>query len=414
MVVDRRYETRDPKTGATCAQLPALTSLRGIAAVWVVLYHYTVLYLPHLDAAPHSQLIDKGYLAVDMFFMLSGFVMAHVYSAAFCESIRRHYRSFLVARIARLYPLHLFVLLLFLVTALTSRLIAGMQTGSFEGLPLTGPRSLGALIANIFMLQGLDAGTLSWNYPAWSISVEFIAYLAFPLALPAMWRAANSVKLALAICLFAALAWLAYLTRDNFDQWNGPMVLLRGLPEFLIGTLLYFIFRGSAHVTWPGRDIFAFGLVAAVLLSLHFGVSDSLTVLLFAMLIPIAVINRGSFARVASLGPLLWLGEISYSLYLVHGFVEFAGTKLLNAFGAPKPADLSIGSSLALMVAMLAACLLCAAATYSGIEVVWRRHLRNMLAARPRAASDRTPPASPLYAPARVRALRARRGISTQ
>ena len=66
--------------------------------------------------------------------------------------------------------------------------MAGLATGSFESIPLTGPRSLGAIIANIFMLQGLSAGQLSWNYPTWSISVEFMAYLAFPFALPAIAR----------------------------------------------------------------------------------------------------------------------------------------------------------------------------------------------------------------------------------
>ena len=71
-------------------------------------------------------LIGKGYLAVDMFFMLSGFVMTHVYYRAFSERIVLHYRGFLVARIARLYPLHIFMLL-FVVTAVTSQLMAGSR-----------------------------------------------------------------------------------------------------------------------------------------------------------------------------------------------------------------------------------------------------------------------------------------------
>ena len=72
---------------ASNRQLPSLTPLRGIAALWVVFYHYggTAQYLPNLDITPHSYVISKGYLAVDMFFMLSGLVMTHVYHRLFLK-----------------------------------------------------------------------------------------------------------------------------------------------------------------------------------------------------------------------------------------------------------------------------------------------------------------------------------------
>lgn len=89
MVADYLQERRlsGGTSGASNRQLPALTPLRGIAALWVVLYHYcgTAQYLPNLDITPHSYIVSKGYLAVDIFFMLSGFVMAHVYHRAFSE-----------------------------------------------------------------------------------------------------------------------------------------------------------------------------------------------------------------------------------------------------------------------------------------------------------------------------------------
>jgi peptidoglycan/LPS O-acetylase OafA/YrhL len=167
-------------------QLPSLTALRGIAALWVVLYHYSVQCFPNLDIRAYTYVVEKGYLAVDMFFMLSGFVMAHVYHQRFAKSVSDNYWSFIVARIARIYPLHLLILLLFVATAFASHLMASTLQDSLRDIPLGGSRSLEALIANIFMLQGLKASNLSWNYPAWSISVEFIAYLLFPFALPAI------------------------------------------------------------------------------------------------------------------------------------------------------------------------------------------------------------------------------------
>ena len=291
----------------------------------------------------------------------------------------QHYRGFLVARIARLYPLHVFVLALFVATAAASQLMTGIATGSLESMPLTGPRSLGAIVANIFMLQGLSAGQLSWNYPAWSISVEFIAYLALPFALPAIARAPDAVRLVLGAILFAVLAWLAALTKGDLDQWDGTITLVRCMPEFLVGTLLYFAFRDHGHRFGLNSDLAVLAVLAATLICLHVGAPDLLIVSLFAALVLLAVSNTGAFARLANTGPLIWLGEISYSLYLIHGFIQFATSKGLSAFGIQHRAALSSGESLALVMLMLALCIFCASATYSGIEIVWRRHLRALL-----------------------------------
>jgi peptidoglycan/LPS O-acetylase OafA/YrhL len=168
MVADRSHERRlaGGISDAPNRQLPSLTPLRGIAALWVVLYHYTAQYFPNLDITNYTQVIGKGYLAVDIFFMLSGFVMTHVYHRAFSESITNNYKNFLVARFARLYPLHVFILLLFVATALSANLAASAFTGASRSIPAEGPRSFMALFANIFMVQGLEAGKLSWNYPS--------------------------------------------------------------------------------------------------------------------------------------------------------------------------------------------------------------------------------------------------------
>jgi peptidoglycan/LPS O-acetylase OafA/YrhL len=127
---------------APARQLQSLTSLRGLAALWVVFYHYSAIYFPRLDIGDYSNLIAKGYLAVDLFFMLSGFVMTHVYYRAFSESITQNYRNFLVARVARLYPLHLLVLFLFLATALTSQLLVYMTRRPLRRRSKTGLRRI--------------------------------------------------------------------------------------------------------------------------------------------------------------------------------------------------------------------------------------------------------------------------------
>jgi peptidoglycan/LPS O-acetylase OafA/YrhL len=116
-----------------------------------------------------------------------------------------------------------------------------------------------------------------------------------------------------------------------------------------------------------------------------------LIISLSAMLVLLAVSNTGTCAKLVNTGPLIWLGEISYSLYLVHGLIQFALSKGLGAFGIQHTAALSTGQSLALMMLMLALCIFCASATYSGVEIVWRRHLRALLADEHPAPSTRLP-----------------------
>jgi peptidoglycan/LPS O-acetylase OafA/YrhL len=350
--------------------------MRGIAALWVVLYHYASQYLPAIHADRYTHLLDKGYLAVDLFFMLSGFVLTHVYWRAFTEPVRGSYWKFLLARIARLYPLHLFVLSLFLATALTSEAVQYATTGTFAAIAIEGARSVTALMANLLMLQGLKASELSWNYPAWSISVEFIAYLGFPFALPWIWRARASSKIALAFVLVAALGWLAYLTHDDFDQWDGLLTLLRCIPEFLIGTLLYAAFSARSWTVLAIKDWIPIAIVSVLLLLLHLGIADLAVILLFPFAILTAVANKGRVSKVLNAAPLVWLGEISYSLYLFHGLVQFVTTKLLAAAGLDSRDNLSVPASLTIMTVMLLASFLCATLAYDSIEKAGRQRLR--------------------------------------
>jgi peptidoglycan/LPS O-acetylase OafA/YrhL len=386
--IECRAEQRETNEPAAVSdslkrQLPSLTALRGIAALWVVLYHYSVQLFPTLDVTPYTHLVGKGYLAVDMFFMLSGFVMTHVYHQVFSKGVMEHYRSFIVARIARIYPLHVLVLLLFVATAVATQFSAS-GSNALHAVPLRGPRSVGALVANIFMVQGLDAGKLSWNYPAWSISIEFVAYLLFPFALPAIRRATERAKVAIGGLLFGLLLILALATKDDFNQWDGPLTLLRCLPEFILGTLLYCAYRAAPVGLFLQRDAVTFSILGAIVLSLHFNAPDLLIIGLFGALVLTAVLNSGSFSRCANVVPLVWLGNVSYSLYLIHGFLQFLAGKLLRRVGIQDHADLSSAASLGLMVAMVLTCLSAAHLSYNYIEVGCRQYLRDVLDRRKR------------------------------
>jgi peptidoglycan/LPS O-acetylase OafA/YrhL len=167
--------------------LPSLTPLRGIATLSVVLFPFCWRF-PHLHPGDYG-IVREGYLVVDVFFVLSGFVISHVYKDIFAsECTCRGYCDFLKARIARIYPLHLAMLMVFLAAVALERAAIRLTGGHVGPVPLTGERSVAGLFANLAMLQGLWARGLSWDNPAWSISLEFIAYLPFPLLFPWLWR----------------------------------------------------------------------------------------------------------------------------------------------------------------------------------------------------------------------------------
>jgi peptidoglycan/LPS O-acetylase OafA/YrhL len=359
--------------------LASLTPLRGIAALWVVLFHYC-WHFPAVHPDRYTGAVYKGYLAVDLFFMLSGFVISHVYHRAFARQVTgRHYRDFLKARVARIYPLHLTVLLLFVMTALGERAAVYANGGSFGPIRLVGERSLGGFFANLLMLQGIWARELSWNDPAWSISLEFLAYFLFPLLFSWLWRAAPTAKAGIAGLLVLVLGSLAYSTGDDFNQWNGVSAILRCLPEFLIGALLYSAHRGQVLGSLLASDAALLAAISLLIAMLHFAAPDFSIIPLFALLLLTAVANRGRLSPLLNSAPLLWLGNISYSLYLIHWFVLFVTTEAIRAYPGIDFAKLPAGLSLALITAMLATSLSLATLSYRFVEVAGRRWLRQRL-----------------------------------
>ncbi len=164
--------------------LKALTALRFIAAMWVVSYDY---WADLTAVTPH--LVSKGYLGVELFFVLSGFILSHVYLQGFGERNFR-YADFLWARLARVYPVHL-ATLLGMGGLIGGATLLGIQAGDkalvWSSLPaqLTLTQAWGL---------GLHGG---WNHPSWSISAEWFAYLSFPAFAWAAWRLRDRPALAL-------------------------------------------------------------------------------------------------------------------------------------------------------------------------------------------------------------------------
>lgn len=281
-----------------------MTGLRGIAALWVFAYHCFRLTedLPLIYRLPLAVFAKAGYLGVDIFFVLSGFVIAYNYSG-----IRRSaYLPYLWKRLARIYPLHIAALLFFGLT-----------------LPWNGfttDISVGALMKSLLMVHAWALPVAKiWNSPSWSISAEWAAYLAFPLISFAAGRVkayaipAILVLFALFFCLVEFGPWpgdsMAYgMHRIAFEFTAGVLlfrvwVQTRLAMNFATLTALGGLIVGASIVESISRDDYAMSVLPIFACVIVYGLACS----------------TGKLA--AFMNRLRYLGLISYALYLFHATV---------------------------------------------------------------------------------------------
>ena len=353
------------------ADIRPLTALRFVAALVIVAYHL-VLILP-FDGAAVSGVFGKGYLGVDFFFILSGFILAHVYLDA-AERKTLNPIAFYGRRLARVYPVHIFTLGLS---------VSPYVAAILGGVPETIPPHVqpGYLVTNILMLHawGFDDRYI-FNVPSWSISAEWFAYLLFPYLAVAISRVRPVLMLVLALCFFWALfAFIATLPPGAGHLADGrPLTvrtfdfgIMRIVPEFVLGMALYRFGRVWAP-RGPVRVWFA--ACAALLIALfHFSAPDYVIVPLFAALIYlVAEAARQGHTGLLDRPWLVLMGEASYSLYMIHylciGLVFSLVLPLIPGEQAPWVMYLC---AVALLPVILWLALVC----YRRVEQPWRYKL---------------------------------------
>jgi len=369
--------------GQRPANTDALTGLRGIAALWVAVFHFDIL----LEKSSLSRqfgpraLLQHGYLAVDIFFVLSGFVMALSYGHYFARGFSgRKYGVFMMRRLARVYPLYI------AMTALTVALLmrhAGV-------VPLLAGRA-GELISNIFLAQ-------NWGFsrcivvPAWSISVEALAYVGFPLlALVFLhgaraWLAAGTL-LCLAGFVFLAVhpppASHAQIGILDIHQDYSLLPDIRCLAGFGLGLGSYrYASRGGA-AAWRIPPWVNLAGSLLLLVTLMVPRLDLLSVLLIPLLI-LGLLDDGILARALRTRAVLFLGEVSYALYLVHGDIlvvvdRLLATQAAHSVGRPAAVTLALVSFVVTVIAV-------AAAAHTLLEVPARTWIRRLEAVFDRSA----------------------------
>jgi peptidoglycan/LPS O-acetylase OafA/YrhL len=310
--------------------LKALTSLRFVAAFMIIIHH-----APGLLHWSWGQPTQFPYVhGVSFFFVLSGFILTHVYSSKPMPA----YGAFLRARFARLWPVHVFALCL-LVLLVTPDSITFDGPGMFNRWVV-----LGVNLSMLHSVVPIISYTFSWNSVSWSISTEFFFYMAFPLLVVNIRRTWGR-KLVAAAALAAAYIAVLYLlglpvTSTNINEPTAtfgtyPNPLMRCV-EFCAGMATWVLW--SNHIRGARLSVAAWTALEAAALALcafwmayaywppirhmgewpllWYGAAGSFWV--FAVLIAVFAAGRGWLARALSVRPLVFLGEISFSVYMLH------------------------------------------------------------------------------------------------
>jgi peptidoglycan/LPS O-acetylase OafA/YrhL len=285
-------------------ELPALTSLRGIAAVAVLLFHSS-FYAYHFAGGSPPWLWRRGYLAVDLFFFLSGFVLTHVYGRRLAEQQSwRTLRRFFWARFCRIYPASFFT---------TAVFVLAFTVGS---LPFPSDASFTKqLVAALLLLQVPWLDDIVINSPSWSISAELYAYLLFPFVVPLICRLSGGKAAIFGILLLLAVA--ADHTVFSHDQQNfGWGALIRALPEFVVGAFAYRLYSEGIFRHFWEKDATLIGISIIIAAACLADVSDGAIVVLLLAVLLASVWNSGKLTDFLNAKTLRLLGEASYSIYI--------------------------------------------------------------------------------------------------
>lgn len=288
-----------------------LDSFRGLAALSVVLFH-----MPLLIAISQVRFFQGGWLFVEFFFILSGFVLTHSYAL----QPRQTFKVFMLNRTFRLYPLHV---LMFSVALLfeVGKLIAVEYGIVFLEPAFTGRNAMSEIVPNLLFLQSWlpFASSLSFNAPSWSLSVEYYVYIVFFLTLFVRGKLRLMLWTVMALAAFAGLAL-------QLEQYAG---VLRGLACFFAGAMLYMLYsvaelRLQAVQSWlfSAAEILAL-IVCFYAVSYLNDVNTIFASICFMWVVFVFAFEKGCIAPVLKAVLFQRLGRYSYSIYMTHSAVLF-------------------------------------------------------------------------------------------
>lgn len=283
----------------------ALDAFRGLSAISVVVYHMHLV-----GSVTESSFFRGSAIFVEFFFVLSGFVLVHGY--AFKKDLK--FIPYIMGRFFRLYPLHLvmfFVIFLFEIGKWLAYKYGGIM---FNGMPFTDAMDPKEIVPNLLLLQSWLPWTnfLSYNFPSWSISIEFYLYIILFLTILVF------KKIRIVIWSLISIIFLSLLAMSLGGEES---VVLRGFSCFFGGAVMYSIYKRIPNLKIP----YVLGsVVEGLLLMLVFYVvqlnmgNRTPAIVVFYIFVLFFSYESGFFSFFLKKSIFQLLGKLSYSIYMIH------------------------------------------------------------------------------------------------
>lgn len=353
-----------------------LESLRGVAACLVLLFH------SHFIVGNKSlDFVKNSYLFVDFFFILSGFVL----TLAYADKIRGGlaFREYIALRLGRIYPLHLFMLLVWVPYILGKQYFI---SAGYGGVDQFEHNNLYSFVSNLFLIQGMGVHDyLSWNHPSWSISVEFFTYIAFFVLLITLDRKGGKIFPWLVI--IPGYAFIFSVNTSGQMDGTYDYGFIRCIAAFYCGVLLFRwkdeIERLLARFNIHALEIVAVAFTAAAVSLSHRGDGYLvLTLVSFCVLLMVfASHSHGVVGRLLDTTPLRSIGLWSYSIYLTHNIILSFFSNLWEVVFKTLPRNLGIWAIL-INIVLLLLTILISRFTYIYIEKYFRDKTKRLVSRR--------------------------------
>ncbi len=299
----------------------ALDGFRGLCALSVVVFHM------HLIGSITELSFFRGSsIFVELFFVLSGFVLAHGYG--FKENLE--FKSFVKSRFFRIYPLHFFMFLIFVFLEVGKFGANKFGVLAFNNEPFTNTFAISEMAPNLLLIQSWTPFTnhSSFNYPSWSISIEFYLYIFLFLTIVMFGKSRKVIWLLIPIAMFSLMV---------IESNILVSAVTKGLSCFFGGAFTYVIYKKASHykISYFLASVLEFSLVVSVILVVQseFEYRQITAKLLFYLLVFSFAFESGFLSDALKLKPFQLAGKLSYSIYMTHAAILFCLVSTMMVLG---------------------------------------------------------------------------------
>ncbi|MCG7497436.1 acyltransferase [Vibrio sp. Of7-15] len=324
-------------------QIPLLTPIRGFSALIVAYFHARLVIFPQWlgEIKEFTSFLENAYIGVDIFFILSGYVMMHVYRNSMNSTL--NWGQFMWLRFSRIYPLFLATFgTLFVWECFKYSNNIGFYGGSLleswglNGIPaFQGPfNTTESILSNLMLLQGITPNSMTWNFPGWSLSIEWLCYMLFPLLLLVLVH--SSMKTLWLPALGFLSIYSLIQSKGTLDVTSGVEAFMRGMSGFSLGAWLNTVRLNETTKRFVNNDVFLIVIFSMVIYTIHLPSTTYTLMTSYFLFAVIVLCNANQADRRSLILKLLdnkatqYLGDISYSVYLWHSVLILVGIEILN------------------------------------------------------------------------------------